>query len=212
MRVSVIALVLACFCFSAVAQDVPGGHLYGGSSYLNIDTNGLSCRQNANGWETGGSFNINYWLGIEGSGAGYYKTYSLGPDYSSVNIHDYSFGVGPRFDYRGFSSTTVFAHVLIGGDTLSGSYMGLPASQTGFATILGGGVERKIGQSPWTLRASADYPVTHHDILAPQSYTQNNFRAAIGIKYSSAISLTRLTNELFKTQSKSLSRQGKNPQ
>jgi hypothetical protein len=184
MRASVIALVLASFCFSAVAQDFPGGHVYGGYSYLNIDTNGLSSRQNANGWEAGGTFNINYWLGIEGSGAGYYKTYSLGPYYGTVNVHDYSFGLGPRFNYRGFRSTTVFAHALLGGDTLTGNDSGLSASQTGFATILGGGVERSIHRSPWALRLSADYVVSHHDILGPQSYTQNNFRATVGIKYS----------------------------
>ena len=203
MRISVIALVLACFCFSTVAQD---GHLYSRYSYLNIETNGLSSRQNANGWEAGGIFNINYWLGIEGNGTGYGKAYSLGSNDGSVKVHDNSFGLGPRFNYRAFSSTTVFAHLLIGGDTLSGSYAGLSASQTGFATIFGGGVERSIGRSPWALRASADYAVTHHNMFAPQSYTQNNFRAAIGIKYSSAIALTKLTNELFKTQSKSLPR------
>jgi hypothetical protein len=203
MRISVIALVLACFCFSTVAQD---GHLYSRYSYLNIETNGLSSRQNANGWETGVIFNINYWLGVESNAAGYCKTYSFGSNYGSVKVLDNSFGLGPRFNYRGFPLTTVFAHLLIGGDTLSGRYVGLLASQTGFATIFGGGVERSIGRSPWALRASADYAVTHHDIFAPQSYTQNNFRAAIGIKYSSPISLTKLTDELFKRQSKSLPR------
>jgi hypothetical protein len=206
MRVSVIALVLACFCFSAFAQDGPGGHLYGEYSYLNIETSGLSSRQNSNAREAGGIFNINYWLGIEGSGTGYVKTYSLGSNDGSVKVHDNSFGLGPRFNYRAFSSTTVFAHLLIGGDTLSGSYAGLLASQTEFATIFGGGVERSIGRSPWALRASADYAVTHHDIFAPQSHTQNYLRAAIGIKYSPAIALTKLANELFKTQSKSLPR------
>lgn len=203
MRVSVIALLLAFSCFPAVAQDFPGGQVFGGYSYLNFDTNGLTSRQNANGWETGGILHINYWLAIEASGAGYYKAYSLGPDYGNVNVHDYSFGLGPRFNYRGFSSTTIFARVLIGGDTLTGSYSGLSASQTGFATIVGGGVERNIGRSPWALRVSADYAVSHHDILGPQSYTQNNFRATIGISYSfggfrerGPVNLTRQSTKL----------------
>jgi hypothetical protein len=32
----------------AIAQDYPKAEVYGGYSYINIDTNGLSSRQNAN--------------------------------------------------------------------------------------------------------------------------------------------------------------------
>jgi hypothetical protein len=40
--------------------------LYGGYSYVNIDTKGLTSRQNTNGWEAAISSNFNRWFAVEG--------------------------------------------------------------------------------------------------------------------------------------------------
>jgi hypothetical protein len=175
----------------AVAQSV-----YGGYSFVSVDTNGLTSRQSANGWEAGANFPVRSWFDIEGSFGGYYKSFP-GMDLSIVSlspihVHDISYGVGPRFNYRGIRSTTLFARVLIGGDTLTGSGSvsadGVTASgslsQTSFATILGGGFEYNLDHSRWGIRATGDYALTNHNIVGGvQSYTQHNFRTSAGVVY-----------------------------
>jgi hypothetical protein len=185
MRYPLIAVILGCLCSSSFAQSAPSGEVFGGYSYLNFDTNGLtSSRQSANGWEAAGVFNASRWLGFEGDVAGYYKNYSLGTGFGSLDAHDYSFVGGPRLSYRQHSSTTIFGHALFGGDNGSLNVPGSSGSQTGFALVLGGGVEWRIRpRSNWGIRASADYVLTRHDAVGSQSFTQNNFRASIGVVY-----------------------------
>ena len=97
MRVGALSLVLALlFCGSVFAQGDSRVEVFGGYSYLNIDTNGLSDRQSANGWEASVSGNFNHRFAVEGSVAGYYKTYSfdfspIGLGIVDVHVHDYSY-------------------------------------------------------------------------------------------------------------------------
>jgi len=53
------------------AQDYPKAEVYGDYSYVNIDTNGLSSRQSANGWEASVSGAFNKWFAVEGDVGGY---------------------------------------------------------------------------------------------------------------------------------------------
>jgi Outer membrane protein beta-barrel domain/PDZ domain len=185
MRVGALSLVLALlFCGSVFAQGDSRVEVFGGYSYLNIDTNGLSDRQSANGWEASVSGNFNHRFAVEGSVAGYYKTYSF--DFSSiglgivdVHVHDYSYLAGPRINFK-----PVFVHALIGGDHLTGSALGASASQDSFAAAFGGGLQWKVAPQ-WAVRGSADYVLTHHNIFGSvlDSYTQNNFRASVGVVY-----------------------------
>jgi len=170
-----VGLALAT-CVSARGQEVPLAEVFGGYSYLNVDTNDLSSRQSANGWEATVSGNFNHWFAVEGDVAGYYKTI-LG-----VSVRDYSYTGGPRFNYRQIPSATLFAHTLVGGDHLSGSFAGSSASQDSLAVVLGGGLEWNVA-SHWAVRGSGDYVLTRHNILGAQSFTQNNFRASVGIVY-----------------------------
>jgi len=173
----VVGAVLV-LCGSAFGQEVPRAEVFGGYSYLNIDTNGLSSRQSANGWEASISGNFNNWFGVEGDVAGYYKTIAGG------SVRDYSYAGGPRFNYRQLASVTIFGHALLGGDHLTGSFAGLSASQDSFASAFGGGVQWKVAPQ-WAVRASGDYVLTHHNIFgsAGSSFTQSNFRASVGIVY-----------------------------
>lgn len=158
-------------------QSFPKAEVFGGYSYANIDTNGLSSRQSANGWEGGVVGNFNKWLGAEFEANGYYKTYSI-PTIADVKVRDYSYLAGPRATFK-----FLFVHALFGGDQLSGSALGYSASQTGFGGAFGGGVKWKLS-GPWSIRASVDYAFTRHNIFGGSSYTQNNYRAGIGIAYS----------------------------
>jgi hypothetical protein len=165
-------LVVSTFAFGQDSR----ADLFAGYSYLNIDTNGLSSRQNANGWEASLSGNFNKWFAAEADVAGYYKTYDvLG---ISVGVHDYSYAAGPRINFK-----QVFVHALVGGDHLSAGALGVSASQDGLVGSFGGGVQWKVS-GPFSFRASADYAFSRHNIVGGSSVTQNNVRASAGIVYS----------------------------
>lgn len=160
--------------------------LYGGYSYVNIDTNGLASRQNTNGWEAAISGNFNKWFAVEGDVNGYYKTYSITEDgtTATIKVTDYSYAAGPRINLK-----PVFIHALFGGDHLNGTATAsgvsgsLSESQDSVAGLAGGGVQFKVS-GPWSVRASFDYVFTRHNILGGPSVTQNNYRAGVGIVYS----------------------------
>jgi hypothetical protein len=167
-------LLLCLFAFgtAAFAQDYPRAEVFGGYSFLNIDTNGLTSRQNFNGWEASVSGNFNKWYAAEVDVSGYYKTYM------GVKVDDYFFAAGPRWNLR-----PAFFHILLGGDRLTGSTLGVSASQNGFASAFGGGVQSKVSGN-WSVRATADYVLSRHNIFGGPRYTQNNFRVGAGIVYS----------------------------
>ena len=177
------AVMVCCLIFSSLlaAQDYKRADFFGGYSYLNIDTNGLSDRQSANGWETSTSVNVNKWLAAEGDISGYYKNFKIGfGDVGIANVHvtDSGFVFGPRVNFR-----PAFFHVLLGVDHLTGSASGVSDSQNSFAGAFGGGAQVKVAPD-WAVRVSGDYVMTHHNIFGGQSFTQNNFRVAVGVVYS----------------------------
>jgi len=151
-RISVCAMAyVMILCPLVLAQEYPRADVFGGYSYLNIDTNGLTSRQSANGWEAGAAGNFNRWFGAEFDVSGYYKKYSVPVNTPlvtgtfNVSVRDYSYLAGPRANFR-----PLFLHALLGGDHLSGSTSGFSASQDGFAGAFGGGVQQKIS-GPWGL-------------------------------------------------------------
>jgi hypothetical protein len=166
----------------AVAQDYPKAEVYGGYSYVNIDTNKLTSRQSANGWEVSGSGNFTKWLAVEADVSGYYKTYtanlqSLGLGIVDVKVTDYSYAAGPRINFR-----PLFIHALVGGDHLTGSALGFSKSQDGLAGAFGGGIEWSVSNH-LAVRSSVDYVFTRHNIFGGSSYTQNNVRVGAGLVY-----------------------------
>jgi hypothetical protein len=166
-----LLMALLGLCLFAGAQSFPAGEIYGGYSYLNIDTNDLGDRQSFNGWEAAGSGNFNRWFAVEGDVSGYYKNI-LG-----VSVSDYAYGGGPRLNLQ-----HAFIHALIGGDHLRGSFGGESASQDGLNAAFGGGILIPIG-SRFAIRSSIDYVLTRHNILGGSAYIQNNVRAGAGIAY-----------------------------
>jgi opacity protein-like surface antigen len=188
-------LVIGFLCLAAAsapllepslrAQDEPRLNVFGGYSYANVDTNGLTAsRQSANGWEASLSGDFNRWLAAEGDLSGYYKTYSFlvsgfGLPALSANVNDFAVMGGPRVNLQ-----PAFFHVLLGFDRLTGSALGSSASQNSFAAGFGGGVQ--IPVTPHlALRASGDYITTHHNLtfVPGTSYTQSNFRLSVGIVF-----------------------------
>jgi hypothetical protein len=166
---------------------VPMASVYFGFSYLNFSTGGLTdARQNAGGWEASVSSNFNKWFALELDISGHYKNYDYYtgnipglPRYVSVAAYrDYTYLAGPRVNYG-----PVYIHTLFGGDRLSGSALGTPSAQTGFAGALGGGVQYPLNDR-FAFRAGADYLFSTHNIAGGSSITNNNFRASLGIVFN----------------------------
>jgi hypothetical protein len=178
------AFLFLCLCsLTTFAQSDSRVDLFGGYSYLSADTNGLTSRQSANGFEASASVNLKKWIAAEGDVSGYFKTYnidltSLGLGTVDVGVHDWAFAGGPRFKYR-----PVFAHALIGVDRLTFSAEGVSVSQNAFAAAFGGGLQWKF-TTHWGIRGSGDYVLTRHNIFGGDRFTQNNFRASVGLVYS----------------------------
>lgn len=185
MRYFCASLVCLAICSLSFCQD-SRADLFGGYSYVNIDTNGLSSRQSANGWEASISGSFNKWFAVEGDVNGYYKTYgaTVAGAGSTVKVTDYSYAGGPRINLR-----PIFIHALFGGDhltgkeTTSGASGSISESQDSIAGLVGGGVQWRVS-GPWSVRASVDYVFTRHNIFGGPSVTQNNYRAGVGIVYS----------------------------
>ena len=139
----------------AIAQEAPRAEIFGGYSYLHMDTQQLSastgpaCLQiaivpcpihthsGANGWDAAGQFNLNSWLGIKADIAGHYNT-PVSVDFNSANAlgalnvnvsgprqHTYDFLFGPVFSYRR-RGYTPFVQALLGDEHVSFGAIQLP--------------------------------------------------------------------------------------
>jgi len=135
---------------------------------------------------------------VEGDVSGYYKSYGIdltstsnacayfGGCSATVKITDYAFVGGPRINFK-----PIFIHALFGGDhltgtakaTVSGVSASISESQDGAGGMAGGGVQWRVS-GPWSVRASADYIFSRHRTFGGPSFTQDNYRAGVGIVYS----------------------------
>lgn len=180
MRV-IITVLTAVFCVSpAWCQDVPRLEVFAGYSYLNFDTAGVTSRLNLNGWEASAAFSLNRWVGLEGDIAGHYKVGCGGVP--GLTCKDLSFMGGSRFTYRK-SRATAFAHGLFGVDNGTLGYLSYSASDTPFATAVGGGVDYSLTKSISIRAGQVDYFLTRHvgNLTVPH---QNNFRISTGVVFT----------------------------
>jgi len=162
------------------AHPLTRADIFGGYSYLNLDTNGVTSRQNFNGWEASVAAHAYKWLALEGGVGGYYKTYSYNLGLLGnlkVSVHDYNFMGGPRVNYG-----RAFFHGLVGIDHLASSALGSSASENSLAAAFGGGAQWRIARD-WSVRTSADYLLTRHT-SGLSRVMQNNIRVSAGVVYT----------------------------
>lgn len=173
------ALALICVlagALPALSQDCPPLEIYGGYSFLSLDTKSATARQGANGWEGGVAWSLNRRLAIEFEGSGYYTSYTslLG----TSRVRDFYLLAGPRINVR-----PIFVRALFGGDHLSDNIFSSSVFAQGFAATIGAGVDHRV-KGPWSLRASFDYVLSRHSVYSSPSLTLNNFRASAGVGYT----------------------------
>jgi membrane-associated protease RseP (regulator of RpoE activity) len=174
MRNVSIFLSVCFLALTAWAQDVSRGEIFVGYSFLSADTNGLTTSRESVPYGINASFvaNFNRWVGAETNEGTYYKKIS------GVDVYDYSLGFGPRVHYK-----PAFFHFLVGMDDLAGRGFGIRANQAGPTAVIGGGAILKLSRHIG-VEGSADYALSHHNILGGPGVTQNNFRVAAGVVFT----------------------------
>jgi hypothetical protein len=157
------------------AAQIPKGNIFVGYSYGSADLNSNN-RSNLNGWEGSLEGKVLPWVGIVADFNGLYGTNNF-PSTSQnfhVDAREHNFLFGPRVSVS-VGKLRPFAHALFGAGYVSVSTQGYSASDTAFATALGGGLDyRLIHGLAW--RFQGDYLQTRFF-----GNTQNNGRFSTGV-------------------------------
>jgi hypothetical protein len=128
-----------------------------------LSVHSSSASFNASGWNVSLTGNFKHFLGITGDFSGAYK--------DNVNVHTYT--VGPVLTAR-LPVVQPFVHALFGGITTSTSR---GASDTGFAMLVGGGID--LG-----LRKGIGFRILQVDWLSTRvedNTNNSNFRTSAGL-------------------------------
>ncbi len=155
--------VMVIFATVAFAQDAPKAEVFGGYSYLRLDT-GVSG-ENFNGWNAALTGNFNKNIGITADISGHYKSVA------GVGINSYSFLFGPTVSAP-MEKVKPFAHALFGVNRLGGG----GGSDSSYALAFGGGLDVSLNSAFAIRLAQVDYLRTHHGDVG-----QNNFRLSTGV-------------------------------
>jgi hypothetical protein len=179
------ALILG-LCLSAAAVDEPREEVFGGVSFLHIDTMGATgIKRNYVGWDSEFQYNINKILGITADIGGNYGR--LAPNIP--NSHSYTYTFGPTFSVRR-EYAVIFVHTLFGAnstDIFTTAVSGTSNSDTAFAMTWGGGIDVKLSKMFALRLAQLDWVYTRHDLSlvtlngATLKDHQNNIRYTGGI-------------------------------
>jgi hypothetical protein len=163
-----IILLLGFCSMPAMAADRPQAEVFGGYQYTRFDGG-----ENANGWNAAATVNLNRWLGVTADFSGAY-TAQDGFDFSN-----YTYTFGPTVSLRGAPMVTPFAHALFGGVHASASFGGVSGSTSGFATLVGGGVDVNFSHHLAFRAVQLDWMLLH----SLGNTSSNNARISTGIVF-----------------------------
>jgi hypothetical protein len=123
-----------------------------------------------------GHTNTTNFIGIVGDIGGYFGTHrKLTPD-DPQDLKMYTLTMGPQFTNRSHGILQPFVRALAGVSYIDGNYGGGISDDTGFALILGGGLDIKVHPSVAIRMPQLDYIGMRHN-----SVTIHNFRFATGL-------------------------------
>lgn len=156
------------FLFCAIllmplAAHAQGFSLYGGYSYLHLDSSPNTA--NLNGWDLALTDNFVPAVGVTADLSGAYGSIN---GVSGSNFHTFMFGPQLRFP----APVSPFARALVGGVHVGGG----GASGTSLAYGVGGGIDVHVNKLIAFRPIQIDYIRSHFD-----SYGQNNLRVSIGL-------------------------------
>jgi outer membrane protein with beta-barrel domain len=166
-----VALFLCLVSLMAAAQESGSSkaEIFGGYQYTKFD-GGL----NANGFNGAVTGNLNRWLGVTADFSGAYGSQG------GVDTKTYTYTFGPQVQMSS-GKITPFAHALFGGAHTSASTnvtgTTVSASTSGFAFMLGGGVDAKMGRSMAFRLIQFDWLSLHANGVSDN----NNMRISTGL-------------------------------
>jgi hypothetical protein len=168
-KLGLLAVLFFAVSFAAQAQiDSDKVELYGGYSFLHYNDNGSF---NQNGFELAGQYKFFPFLGAVADFSG---------DYGN-GVNTSYFMVGPQVSFP--ARISPFAHVLVGAAHVgSNFYIGtqppayVSASDTSFASAVGGGVDWRIQHGLYWRVVQVDW--IHSSVFGSD---QNNTRVSTGI-------------------------------
>src|SRR5437868_3169602 len=181
------ALVIACAAPLASAQKAGGDYnkydFYAGYSHNRVDVgfddpdqNFLQNREGFNGFEVAATGNLSRYFGLKGDYTFHRKTFDDTFDTTAVSVrndlHTLVGGVEIK-DNATETKIKPFAHALAGFAHASASVSGitgLDSSETGFAAVLGGGLDFRVSPRVDIRAIQFDYNPTRLG-----GTTQNNF-------------------------------------
>lgn len=166
-----VTMLMLGSLFVAAQQDASKFDLFGGYSYFNGSTSGVTNRFSLNGWNAQATYNFTRWLGATADFGGYY-----GSPFN-VSSHDYTFLFGPTINIR-TPHATPFVHALFGVDRFHATALGGSINDTAFAMAMGGGVDIPV-KGMFSVRAG------QFDWLRESHFnnSQNNFRFSTGVVF-----------------------------
>lgn len=158
-----LILLLGTLLMLPLATHAQGFSLYGGYSYVRLDTS--PDKSNMNGWDFALTDNFIPAVGITADLSGTYGTVNGA---SGSNFHSFLFGPQLRFP----APVSPFVRVLVGGAHVGGGGTGATSLAAGF----GGGIDIHVNQLVSFRPIQIDYIHSHFD-----NQGQNNFRYSIGL-------------------------------
>ena len=176
MRAICEGVIMLLITSAAMAQEAPSVDLFGGYSYLHLNTLGLD-KGNLNGWNSVATVNAREWLGVSVDVSGHY-----GSDVFPGNtLRTFSYLAGPQLTYRG-GRASAFGRVLFGmaqhhkADSSPGATFA--ETQTAFEFAAGAGGDLRIDRRLAIRLLQIDY-------LRSQTFgsTQNNLRISAGLVF-----------------------------
>lgn len=144
------SICLVCLTFvSVMAQDAPKVEVFGGYSWAG---------GNFHGWNASVTGNVTKAFGLTADFSGNYGNELAGPIVINQDAHSFLFG--PRYAFRG-KRFTPFIYGLLGATrfhesaTIAGQK--LHASDTGFSSAVGGGLDIKVNERVAVRAFQIDY-------------------------------------------------------
>jgi len=163
----VLVVFLGLLSFPLMAQDYPKAEIFGGYQFTHLGGSGTDI--NANGWNASLTGNFNSWFGVAADFGAAYKTIS------GISTNVYTYTGGPVVSLNSAGKINPFVHALFGGAHASASLSGVgSASENGFTTMLGGGVDIKLnrllafrGQADWVYYRFNGVGESHNVRISP---------------------------------------------
>lgn len=207
-------VIVFFLCLFSPAQEFPRTEIFGGYSYLHVDTQGVTGQSltnqcniasggacpvtfevhpGFNGWNIAPQLNLTNWFGVKAQFAGQYghivtvksnSTLPL-PPFSIPGQHIYDFLFGPVLSHRS-DKYRVFVHGLLGGQ-----HVGLNSSSIGGVTAFGDTSETNLAFALGggvDLRASKHFAIRlgqfDYEFVKTSGQHQNDFRYSGGVVFA----------------------------